>query len=88
MPKQAVWCLWACTQGRLQVRREQPGHRYFHGCSKHSWHRAPFSPPPPELEAVAALGGGPCAGGSPSMAGWDLGEEVGADTGLGIWIGR
>ena len=59
--------MWACTQGRLQVRREQPGHRYFHGCSPHSWHGAPFSPPPPppgpepeqaaEAEA-AALGGG------------------------------
>lgn len=38
LPLQAVLCLWELTQGRLQVRIEQPGHLYFHGFNLHSSH--------------------------------------------------
>ena len=66
LPVQAVRRLCACTQGRLQVRRTHPGHRYFHGCSPHSSHGDPLLPPPPpppevELALAAAL---PAGGGS------------------------
>lgn len=38
-PVQEVRCLCALTQGRAQVRMEQPGQRYFHGFKPHSSQR-------------------------------------------------
>jgi hypothetical protein len=58
LPVQAVRRLCTWTQGRLQVRRAQPGHRYFHGCSPHSSHGDPFFPGPPPLEDAFSAGGG------------------------------
>ena len=60
LPVQAVRRLCAWTQGRLQVRRAQPGHRYFHGCSPHSSHGDPFFSPLLEEEDAFSAGGGSC----------------------------
>ena len=65
LPVQAVRRLWACTQGRLQVRLPHPGHRYFHGCSPHSSHGEPLVPPPQPPEVELALAAAlPAGGGS------------------------
>lgn len=43
LPVQEVRCLWDLTQGRLQVRIEQPGHLYFDGFLPHSSQREDLS---------------------------------------------
>jgi hypothetical protein len=78
LPVQAVRRLWACTQGRLQVRRPHPGHRYFHGCSPHSSHGDPLLPPLPPPEVELALAAALPAGGGSSRPSSIPGEEGGS----------
>jgi hypothetical protein len=72
LPVQVVRRLWAWTQGRLQ---EQPGHRYFHGCSSHSSQRDTF--PPPELELAALFASAPRSYRSSSIANGAAGDSAG-----------